>query len=103
MSLFSGLDLGLVLGCLLGYLLVVFLILFGFFWEPWGHIWETCGKIDAEMEHFGTRGTTKNVTFLCFVSDPSFLTPEGDFLKVFHPFGYFLMTFGKVLGFSLTF
>ncbi len=68
-------------------------VLFGAFWEPRGHLWETFGKMDAKIEHFGTRGTTKNVTCLCFVSDPAFLTPGGDFLRVVHPFGYFFMTF----------
>ena len=71
----------------MGPFLVTFGSLFGPFWEPWGQLWETFGKMDANMKHFGTRGTTKNVTFLCFVSDPVFLTPGGDFLRVFSPFG----------------
>ena len=48
---------------------------------PWGHLWETFGKMNAKIEHFGIRGTTTNVTFLSFVSDPVFLTPGGHFLR----------------------
>ena len=62
--------------------LVVFLILFGPCWEPWGHLWETFSKTDVKIEHLGTRGTTTNVTFLCFVPDPVFLIPGDHFLRV---------------------
>ena len=66
--------------------------LFGPFWKPWGHLRETFGKIDAKIDHFGTRGTTKNVTFLCFVSDPdNFLRFLAPFWILFDDFFYILL------------
>ena len=42
-----GMPFGMLVGCFLEI-----------FWVPWEHLWETFGKMDAKIKHFGTRGTT---------------------------------------------
>ena len=60
-------------GLLFGCFLESVWILLGASGPPLGDF--RLNGVDAKINHFGTRGTTTNVTFLCFVFVPCFFYP----------------------------